>query len=45
MLTLLNEQFRIVKETVKTEYNDRPREPKIVADVDRWSLFRGFFVL
>jgi hypothetical protein len=44
MLTLLNKQFRIVKDTVKPEYNDHPRDPKIVADVDRWSLFRGFFV-
>ena len=22
-------------------YNDHPRDPKIVAAVDRWSLFRG----
>jgi hypothetical protein len=27
--------------TVKPEYNDHPRDPKIVAVVDMWSLFRG----
>ena len=27
--------------TVKLVYNDHPRDPKIVAVVDRWSLFRG----
>jgi hypothetical protein len=27
--------------TVKTVYNDHPWDPKIVAIVDRWSLFRG----
>jgi len=27
--------------TVKPVYNDHPRDPKIVAVVDRWSLFRG----
>ncbi len=26
-------------------YNDHPWDPIIVAVVDRWSLFRGFFVL
>ena len=26
-------------------YNDHPRDPKIVAVVDRWSLFRGSFML
>ncbi len=27
--------------TVKPVYNDHPRDPKIVAAVDRWSLFGG----
>ena len=27
--------------TVKPVYNDDPRDPKIVAVVDRWSLLRG----
>jgi hypothetical protein len=27
--------------TVKLVYNDHPWDPKIVAVVDRWSLFRG----
>jgi len=27
--------------TVKLVHNDRPRDPKFVAVVDRWSLFRG----
>ena len=27
--------------TVKPVYNDHPWDPKIVAVVDRWSLFRG----
>ncbi len=27
--------------TVKPVYNDHPRDPKIVAVVDRWSLFGG----
>jgi len=26
-------------------YNDHPRDPKLVAVVDRWSLFIGSFVL
>ena len=26
-------------------YNDHPRDPKIVAVDDRWSLFRGSFML
>ncbi len=30
--------------TVKPVYNDRPRDPKFVAVVDRWSLFRGRFM-
>ncbi len=30
--------------TVKPVYNDHTRDPKIVAIVDRWSLFRGHFV-
>jgi len=29
--------------TVKPVYNDRPWDHKIVAVVDRWSLFRGHF--
>ncbi len=28
-------------DTVKPEYNDHPRDSKIVAVVDRWSLFGG----
>ena len=31
--------------TVKPEYNDHPRDPKFEAVVDRWSLFRGSFML
>ena len=31
--------------TVKPVYNDHPWDPKMVAVVDRWSLFRGTFVL
>jgi hypothetical protein len=31
--------------TVKLVYNDHPRDPKLVAVVDRWSLFRGSFML
>ncbi len=27
--------------TVKLEYNDHPRGPKILAVVDRWLLFKG----
>ncbi len=27
--------------TVKHMYNDHPRDPKFVAVVDKWSLFRG----
>ncbi len=27
--------------TVKPVYNDHPRDPKFVAVVDRWPLFRG----
>ena len=29
------------KFTVNPVYNEHPRDPKIVAVVDRWSLFRG----
>ncbi len=29
------------RDTVKPVYNDHPRDPKIVAAVDRWSLFGG----
>jgi hypothetical protein len=28
-------------DAVKPVYNDHPRDPKIVAVVDRWSFFRG----
>jgi len=31
--------------TVKLVYNDHPWDPKFVAVVDRWSLFRGSFML
>jgi hypothetical protein len=31
--------------TVQPMYNDHPRDPKYVAVVDRWSLFRGIFML
>jgi len=31
--------------TVKPVYNDHPRDPKLVAVVDRWSLFRGSFII
>ena len=35
----------IVIDTVIPGYNVHPRDPKIVAVVDRWSLFRGRFML
>jgi hypothetical protein len=31
--------------TANFVYNDHPRNPKIVSVVDRWSLFRGSFML
>jgi len=31
--------------TVKPVYNGHPWDPKIMAVVDRWSLFRGTFML
>ena len=31
--------------TVKPVYNDHPQDPNFVAVVDRWSLFRGNFML
>ncbi len=31
--------------TIKVVYIDFPREPKFVAAVARWSLFRGWFIL
>jgi len=38
--------FQLIFEyTVKPVYNDHPRETKFVAVVDRWSLFRGSFIL
>ncbi len=30
---------------VQSKYNDHTSEPKIVAVVDRWSLFKGALVL
>jgi hypothetical protein len=33
------------KSTAKPVYNDHPRDPKFVAVVDMWSLFRGSFML
>jgi len=30
-----------LKHEVKLEYKDHPWDPKVVAVVDRWSLFRG----
>jgi hypothetical protein len=35
----------ILTYTVKYEYHNHPWDPKIVAVVDRWSLFRGTFTL
>jgi len=32
---------KVILSTVKPVYNDHPWDPKIVAVVDRWSLFRG----
>ena len=37
-------QILSLKNTVKPMYNDYPRDPKIVAVVDGWSLFRGSFM-
>ena len=31
--------------TVNHDYIDHPRDPKFVAVVDRWSLYRGSFML
>jgi hypothetical protein len=39
-IKVLREIFVIIG-TVKPVYNDHPRDPKIVAVVDRWSLFGG----
>jgi len=33
--------FNFFQNTVKLVYNDHPRDPKIVAVMDRWSLFGG----
>ncbi len=33
-----------IEYTVKLVYNDHPRDPKFVAVVVRWSLFRGRFI-
>ncbi len=30
------------EDTFKPVYNDHPWDPKIVAVVDKWSLFRGY---
>ena len=35
------ESRKLKQNTVKPVYNDHPRDPKIVADVDRWLLLRG----
>ncbi len=35
----------VSKNTVKQLYNDYPRDPKLVAVVDRWSFFKGIFML
>ena len=35
------ERHASLKNTVKPVYNDHPWDPKIVAFVDRWSLFEG----
>jgi hypothetical protein len=37
--------FQLIWYTVKFVYNDHPRDPKFVAVVDRWSLFKGRFML
>jgi len=34
-----------LRDKVKPVYNDHPRDPKFVTVVDRWSLFRGNFML
>jgi len=38
-----NTQFRIFSYTVKYVYKSHPRDPKVIAVVNRWSLFRGLF--
>jgi len=38
-------KFLIFLHTVKPVYNGHPRDPNIVTVVDRWSLFRGTFML
>jgi hypothetical protein len=38
-------RMRMISETVIPVYNDHPRDPKFVAVVDRWLLFRGSFML
>jgi hypothetical protein len=39
--TMLGSTFRSVSLMSKLVYNDHPWDPKIVAVVDRWSLFNG----
>ena len=33
------------RNTVKPVYNDYLRDPKMVVDVDRWSLFKGHLLI
>ncbi len=40
-----NTQILHIESTVKPVYKDHPRDPKFVAVVDKWSLFRGRFGL
>ncbi len=37
--------IKIFVNTVKPVWNDHPQDPKFVAVVDRWSLFRGWSLL
>ena len=41
----LKKTYIRIENTVKHVYNDHPWDPKFVAVVDRWSLFRGTFML
>ncbi len=40
-------RYRLFKYSnkVKSVYNDHPRDPKFVAVVERWSLYRGSLIL
>jgi hypothetical protein len=42
--SLIKQSFQI-SSTVKPVYNDHLQDSKIVVIVDRWSLFRGSFML